>query len=131
MRCHLPYMFSRWIEGKRYRNSIKIDDSPPPARPCAPLGIDPIPIKFRRFSYEIPTSRALAPSRFFMAVFPSGTNASCQAIFVGIATLSSFPAKKLNFPKNAAPAEYLPFRVPGPPQQKNPGGRRDTGVRSA
>ena len=65
MRCHLRHMFSRWIDGQRYRNSIKIDGSPPPARP---FGIDPTPIKSRRFSYEIPTSRALAPSRFFMAV---------------------------------------------------------------
>src|SRR6476660_39679 len=40
-----------------------------------------------------------------------GTNAVCQANCVGIATLPSFPAKKLNLLKNAAPAEYLPSRV--------------------
>jgi hypothetical protein len=76
MSCHLRHMFSRWIDGQRYRNLIRIGGSPPPACPCAPLGIDPIPIKLRRFSYEIPTSRALAPSRFFMAVCPSSPGAA-------------------------------------------------------
>jgi hypothetical protein len=86
MRCHLRHMFSRWIDGQRYRNSIKIGGSPPPARPCAPLGIDPISIKLRRFSYEIPTSRALAPSRFFMAVCPSSRGALTAR---GMGTMSS------------------------------------------
>src|SRR5215472_485950 len=35
MRCHLRHMFSRWIDGQRYRNPIKIGSSPPPARPSA------------------------------------------------------------------------------------------------
>src|SRR6516164_812 len=35
MRCHLRHMFSRWINGQRYRNLIRIGGSPPPARPSA------------------------------------------------------------------------------------------------
>src|ERR1700747_3599335 len=57
----------------------------------------------------------------------SGTNAVCEANCVGIATLSSFPAQRLDLRKNAAPTEYLPFRVPGPPQKKAAAGREDTG----
>src|ERR1700752_5332621 len=55
-------------------------------------------------------------SRYGSAI--SGTNASFHANCVGIATLSSFRAKKLDLPKNAAPAEYLPFRVLGPRRRK-------------
>src|SRR5260370_33489851 len=61
----------------------------------------------------------------------SGTNASCQANCVGIAALTSFPAKKLDFRKNAPPTEYLPFRVLGPPQKKAAAGREDTGDSSS
>ena len=57
----------------------------------------------------------------------AGTNAVCQANCVGIATLSSFPAKRLDLRKNAASTEYLPFRVPGPPQKKAAADREDTG----